>query len=264
MMKYKPIILSLMILIQLPSDSITSNDNDFSFNTTITSKDSLHLQHLKVQSFINDLYTLNKTTIHNTVIRLENTSVSLYNVNVTGSKILADGAVDYSVLFDNCVFEDSEIVIDSASNVTILNSHFRMEDIRQEEEPNHVVRIYNTGFLFMTDTHFGNQLKQHNYKDTINSEIIKYTNLGMKMENVSIGELTDCSFTGIKAEKNSGSAIFLQNAEKDVFLFCGNTSNFHFFLSNTNLQVILNNILCLMIPRGCHYSAISGNSRSFH
>ncbi len=64
---------------------------------------------------------------------------------------------------------------------------------------------------------------------------------------------------------------------------------FPLFLSNTNLQVILNNICkekiiqvwatssdmllrqqdfsyipCLMIPRGCHFSAISGNSRSFH
>ncbi len=213
MLTHKPIILSLIILILLPSDSNTRADRDFNFNTTVKINASLHLQHPKIHSFINESYTLNKTAIHDTIIRLQNTSVFISSAIVTGSKILTGGTKDYSVYIENSVFEGSEIVIDSASNVTLVYSHFIMDNIGQEDEPNHVVQIFNTGFLFMTDTHFGNQSKQHNQKDAFNSKIIYNTNLGIRLENVSIAELKDCSFTGIKADKSSGSAISLQNTE---------------------------------------------------
>ena len=212
MAKHKPIILLFIILIRIPSDSTTRTEKGVNFNTTAMSNDSFHSQHLKIQSFINEGYTLNNASIHNTVISLENISVFLSNAMVTGCKILANGTMNYSVFFNNCVFDDSEIVIDSASNVTIMYSHFIMYNVKQEEEPNHVVQIYNTGSLLMTDTHFGNQSK-HNQKDKINSNIIGYTNRGLKVENVSIAELKNCYFTGINAEKTSGSAIRLQNTE---------------------------------------------------
>ncbi len=204
-------IISLLII--LISVSITGTNEDFNSDTTLKRNDSFNLQHLNLQTFINDIYTLNRTAIHDTVIRLENTSVFLSNTIIIGSTILADGRMGYSVLFDNCVFDDSEIVIDSASNVTIVYSHFIMRGVEKDEEPKHVISIYNTAFFFMTDTHFGNQSKQHNQKDSMNSKINVYTNLGLKMDNVLLAEVKDGSFTGIKAEKSSGSAIFLQNTK---------------------------------------------------
>ncbi len=88
-----------------------------------------------------------------------------------------------------------------------------MEDIEEDEEANHVIRIYNTGSLCMTGTHLGNQLMQHNQNEISHTKIVKSTHLGIKIENVSIAELKDCTLTGIMSEKNNGSAMFLQNTE---------------------------------------------------
>ena len=129
-------------------------------------------------------------------------SVFLSDINVTGSKILAAGMIDYSVFNKNCVLDGSEFVIDSARSVNIMYSHFIMKD---------VIRIYNTGSLFMTDTHFKNQAIEHDQNERGYSKIIKFTNLVMKMENVFIAELKDCSFKSIRSEMNNGSAIFLKN-----------------------------------------------------
>ncbi len=134
MIKHKSIKLFWLIvipfLIILKLVSITRADKDFISNATTKSDNSFHSQHLKVrpsefdhQSFINERYTLNKTTIHDTVIRLENTSVLLSNTNVTGSKILSSGMMGYSVFITHCVFKRSIIVIDSASKVTIMYTH---------------------------------------------------------------------------------------------------------------------------------------------
>ena len=100
-------------------------------------------------------------------------------------------------------------MIESASNVTIVYSHFLIGDLGKDEEPNYVIKFYNTGSLFMTETHFG----FHNQNGTSHSGIIPSTNLGLRIENVSMVELKYCSFNGIKAEKSSGSAMFLQNTE---------------------------------------------------
>ncbi len=206
---FKPqgsIIVLLLIILKLVSITGT----DFNPNNTLgRGNDSVHLQHPKMQSFINERYTWNKTTIHDTVIRLENTSIFLSNTIIIGSKMHAVGMVDYFVIIENCTFKGSEIVIESASNVTIVYSHFTMGDLGNDEEPNYVIKFYNTGSLFMTETHFG----FHNQNGTSHSGIIPSTNLGLRIENVSMVELKYCSFNGIKAEKSSGSAMFLQNTE---------------------------------------------------
>ncbi len=223
-MKHKPFKLYRFIinlcLIILKLVSITRAD----FNTIDKNNVSFHSQNLTVgtskleESFTDEVYILNKTTIQNTVIRLSNTSIFLFNVNVTGSKILAGGMRDYSVSIQNCVFDGSEILMESANNVAIMDSHFIMDDIGKDEEPNHVLRIYNTGFLFMAGTHFVNEKTalENNQIEKGHSKIMNSTNLGMKMENVFLAELKDCTFIGIKSEKNNGSAIFLKNTK--VFL----------------------------------------------
>ncbi len=218
----------ILFLTLLKLLSIATADREFSSNTAPTSNGSFLWEHLKVGtskpldknlSFINDGYILNKTTIHDRLIRLDSTSMLLSNASVVSSKILAGGKMDYSVYIENSVFENSEIVVDSASNVTIVNSHFTMEDIGKEEEPNHVVRIYNTSAIFMTDTHFGNKLIQDNQNDTGHSQMKSSTNLGIKMENVLSAELKNCTFIGIKTEKSNGSAMFLKNTEV-LMLYC--------------------------------------------
>ncbi len=88
--------------------SITSADKS---NTTAMSNESSK-SFDKNLSFFYDPYTLSKAAINDTVIRLENTSLLLTNAIVIGSKILASGKMDYSVLIENSVFENSEIVID--------------------------------------------------------------------------------------------------------------------------------------------------------
>ncbi len=223
MMKHKlywPFIMLLLIILRLVL--ITRADQEFDSNITASSNESFLWQYLvfgtskpldKSLSFINDRYTLNKTSIHDTVIRLENTSLFLSNGVVNGSKILVIGMKDYSVLIENSVFEDSEIVIDSASNVTIVQSHFIMEDIGEEEEPNHVIKVYNTRILCMTDTHFGTQSVQDDQKGTSYSEMKSSTNLGINLENVPFAELRGCTFTGIKAVKSNGSAMLLKNTD---------------------------------------------------
>ncbi len=152
--------------------------------------------------FFNDSYILNKTAVYNAFIRLENTSLFLSNAIVIGSKMVAGGSGNYSVLIENSVFENSEIVIDSASNVTIINSHFKMEDIAREDEANHVVKVYNTSFFFMLNTHFGNQSIQDNQNDRRHSGIENSTNLGINLENVTTAELKGCTFAGIKAYRD--------------------------------------------------------------
>ncbi len=200
------IILFLMIL-----TLVSVARADLNSNTSAKSNASFHLHNLKYQSFTNEQYTLNNTSIHDTIIRLENSSVFIANTFVTASKIYAVGMVDYSVIIKNCTFEGSEIVLDLARNVTIKSSHFIMGDLGKGEEPTHAIRIYNTAFFFMIDTHFGKQI-MNQYNRSL-SKIGTSSNLGIKMENVSIAELKDCSFTGIKAETSHGSVMFLQRTE---------------------------------------------------
>ncbi len=205
---------------------ITSADKKFNSNKTAGNNESSLLEHLKggiskpfdknlTVSFFNDRYTLNKTAINDTLIRIENTSLFLSNVIVTGCKIITGGKMDYSVIFEYSRFENSEIVIDSASNVTLVYSQFIMEHIGNEE-PTHVIKVYNTEILFMTNTHFGtfeNQSMHDNQYNTGHSEIKNSTYLGVKLENVCIAKFRGCTFTGIKADKSNGSAILLKNTE---------------------------------------------------
>ncbi len=211
----------ILFLTLLKLLSITRADIDFHSNTTAISNESFLLDHLRVgtsnpldknSSFGIDRYTFNMTTINDTIIRLENTSLFLANTIVIDSQILASGMRDYAVVIENSVFERSEIVIDSASNVTIVHSQFIMEDIGKDV-PNHVVKMYNTGTFFMSDTHFGNQSEQNNPKNTSYSEKKKSTNLGIQLENVRNAELRDSTFTDIKGEKSNGSVMLLKNTD---------------------------------------------------
>ena len=224
MMKHKLVeqywlLMTLFVVILILVCGIRA-DNDFHFNTTATSNAHQNSEHLKDrisntiernQLFINDTYILKNTTIQDTVIRLQNASMFLSSTIVIGTKILADGMMGYSVFIESSTFEDSEIVIDSASNVSIMDSHFIMEGVRKDEEPNHVVRIYNTEFVFISNTDFGNQTTQPNLNEANYLKIMNSTKLGIKMENVSTAELKSCMFTGIKSEMSNGSVMFLQN-----------------------------------------------------
>ncbi len=102
-----PGVIIVLFLIILRLVSITRAD--LNSNTSARSNDSFHL---KPQFFINEEYTLNNTLIHDTIIRLENSSVFIANTFVTASKIYAVGMVDYFVIIKNCTFESSEFVIE--------------------------------------------------------------------------------------------------------------------------------------------------------
>ena len=128
--------------------------------------------------FINDSYTLKNTAIRDAFIILEKATILISNFIVISSKILARGRTDYSVIIKNSVFENSKIMIDSDSNVTIVHSQFLMEDIGKDEEPSHLIKVYNVGILLMTDTHFGNKSIQDTQKYTGNSEMKSSTTLG--------------------------------------------------------------------------------------
>ncbi len=125
--------------------SITRGQEGFNSNTTTRRNDSVYLQYPTVatskfdlQFFDYERYTLNNTSIKDTIITLKNTLVFLSNASVIGSRIMAEGMMEYSVFIENCIFDGSAIVIDSAINVTIMHSKFIMEDIGKDEKPNHV------------------------------------------------------------------------------------------------------------------------------
>ncbi len=233
--------------------SITTADEGLNSNKVATGNESSFWEHLKVRpskplenvSIINDSYTLNKAAIHDTVIRLESTSLFIWDTIFIGSKILASGKMDYSVFIENSVFEISEIIIDSASNVTIVHSHFILEDIGKEEEPSHVVKVYNIGILFMNETYFGNQSIQDN--DTGHSEMKNSTNLGIALENVSITVLRGCTFTGIKAENSNGSAILLKNSDI-LMISC------HLYLNMVKYGVVFGNNFANITTRNSSFT----------
>ena len=157
-------------------------------------------------------------------------------------------------------------MIDSSNNVTIVHSHFILQDIGKEIEPNHVIKVYNTEILFVYHTHVGNKLMQHSQNYTYNSETKSSTNLGIKLDNVTFAELRSIAKHGVIFGDNSvnittiNSSFLSNQASKSGAVFylinsCSLTNHNSVFRNNSARKhagvvyamhdVIINNTGCL-------------------
>ena len=152
-------------------------------------------------------YSMN-TTINNTVIVLQNASVFISNAVIIDTKITTNGIISYAVSIQNCTFEGSELEIDSARNVSISFSSFIIRNVSENHEPTHTVRVYNTDIVFVSNTLFGNQTKGHTGNKALMTE---GTNLGIKIENVPLAEIRECTFSGIKSDVSRGTVMYLKS-----------------------------------------------------
>ncbi len=165
---------------------------------------------LTVDQSWHESYILENTTIQDTVLALQNTSVFIANTIIIDSKITtnANANTSYTIFIRNCTLVGSEVVIDSASNCTIESCHFVIQNVQENQQSNHMLRVSNTGFLFIFKTIFGPQ-----GMGLFGTRNMKLTNLGLKIEHVLYAEIKTCTFSGIASEISDGSAMFLKTTE---------------------------------------------------
>ncbi len=161
------------------------------------------------QSLQDGIFLLNNLIIKNTVVILQNPMVVISNSFIVNSKVSAKVEMIKALVIENCTFEKSEFIVDSASNLTILKSHFQLENLSKDEEPKYAFNVFNTMFLLISNTIVGDQAKQNNQMRHL---VAEHTTLGIKLENVSFAQIERCIFAGIKSEVSNGTAIYLKNA----------------------------------------------------
>ncbi len=142
---------------------------------------------------------------------LQNASFFLSNIIIINTTIITNGLRNRTVLIENCTFKGSELKIESATNVSILCSHFRTQVVRDDHESNHVLVVQNTSFVFISYTIFGNQtVQEHGFN---NRDTMEGTSLGIKWEDVSFAEMWKCNFTRMRSEVKNGSVLLIKNAD---------------------------------------------------
>ena len=164
---------------------------------------------------------MKSTIVQEAVIVLQNASVFISNTFIIDTKITANGIISYTIFIINCTFYGIELEIDSAKNITIVDSRFFIQNVLKNQDSHHILRVYNTDILSISDTLFGNQIIEQN--EMIYVKGLEATDLGIKMENVSFAEIIRCSFSGIKSDVTNGSVIFLRKTELRII-----STNLHF------------------------------------
>ncbi len=155
----------------------------------------------------------------NRVITLQNVTVFISNTIIIDTIIYVNATITGDIFVQNCTFEGGHFKINSASNVTIMDTQFIVQNIAKHEASNYVLTVYNTSSLFVSNTVFGNLLTESNEMRDISGA----TSLGIRLENVSISEIRKCTFTGIKSAEGYGVALSLKNTEVKII-----SSNFQF------------------------------------
>ncbi len=146
------------------------------------------------------------TTIEHREITLKNTSTFISNSIIINTTISTNAFGSCNILIQNCTFEGGKLEIDSASNVTIQNSHFLVQHVSEDKTSDYILIINNTDYLFIYNTFCGNV-------STKSTELTGNTSLGVKLENVILAEMKKCIFTGIKSDESGGVALFVKSTE---------------------------------------------------
>ncbi len=156
--------------------------------------------------YLYDTFALENATIYNKVIVLQSASLFLSDTIIMSTKIKMNGTRDYSVFMDNCSFEDSEIIIHSATNVRIMNGIFKTQKKPQDQLSNHILSILNSYSLYIHYTSFGNEI----------NTTLDRAHLGIKLEQVEHGEIRHSTFTGIRSNVSDGVVLFLKSSEIEI------------------------------------------------
>ncbi len=174
-------------------------------NVTVTSRKNTFTQN---QSFSVERYFLENSVMQDAVILVENLSLFISNVTIINTKITTSRTTNNSIFIENSMFMTSDLMINSASSVTIVESHFITETIRDNQEPNYVLTVRNVPHLLISNTFFGIEMNS-----ITEYRIMAGTKLGINMENIPFAEIRNCMFTGIKSYESNGSAILVKDSE---------------------------------------------------
>ncbi len=143
-------------------------------------------------------------------ISLQHVSVVITNSTLINTNITLYGNKKESVLVRNCSFKGSEIVVDSVHTFTIASSNFTAEGIALNEESRHMIRVHNVDFLQVNQTEFMNDVIDGN------DDEIRNTQLGIQMENVSLADIANCTFTNLMSDSQNGSALLITSSEVHI------------------------------------------------
>ncbi len=146
----------------------------------------------------------------NESISLHHVSVIIVNSKLINTDIILYGSKNESVNIRNCTFRGTEIVIDSFGNCTMESCNFEAEDIPMGEESRHMIRVHNLDFLHIYQTKFAKSVL-----DDDNAQMSN-TQLGIQMENVSLADITRCTFRNLKSDMNNGSVLLLTSSEVHI------------------------------------------------
>ncbi len=153
-------------------------------------------------------------------------------------------AINCTMLIQNCTFEGSKLEIDSANNITIMDSHFIVQNVSESSTSNHILEAYNTQFLLISNSYFGNlPTKQNETKHLLTGA----TSLGIRMENVTLAEVRQCTFAGFKSDESDGTALYLIRTTIQL-----TSSYFHYNLANHG--VIFASNLVNITSMNCSYA----------
>ncbi len=180
-------------------------------------------------SFYDEIYLLENSIIQDTNILMKETSLFMSNVTMINTRITVHRAINYSIFIQNTTSKSSELIIESASNVTIVNSHFITENVKDEEDPSYALKLKNVTLLVISGTYFGNEMG--------NDQLMQTTNLGIHMDNILFAEIRNCNFTGINSPVSNGSAMFLNGTEAKII-----SCDFHFNIVNCGLIYANNSV----------------------
>ncbi len=168
---------------------------------------------------------INKT-IKNRSITLQNVSVFISKTIIINTRIRTNGKFSYNVFVENCTIKDSWFDIDSAKNVSIQNSQFLLQNVSEYQVTEYILTVNNIESLYIYNTFFGNLSPEEN--DT--EELRGATSLAIKLNYITLAEISNCTFTGIRSDESDGVALFVKSTHLKLA-----SSNFHKNLAKYNI-----------------------------
>ncbi len=158
----------------------------------------------------NESYVLENRKIEDAEILFKYVYVFIANSFLINSRLTFHGNKDNKVLLQNCSFQDSEIIIKSTKHCSIESSQFSGQHVAKRPDPSYMLSVYDTDFTHIWDSVFGGPGMEIDEGRNLSTE---HTRLGIKLENVSLATIANCTFHNLMSEVNNGSALHLRTTE---------------------------------------------------
>ncbi len=169
-----------------------ASKNPINYNTSINKNELNHTYMLEENAFL----------------RLEYLSTLIVNSSFANTIIVVSG--NGTAIIRNCTFDGSKIIIDSIKNCTIESCHFIAKDESLYGKSHYMLNVYNTDSMVILHTRFITILIPGMYTERNNSQC------GIKIDNVSLAEISFSSFRNIGSELNDGSVLSITNSEVHI------------------------------------------------